>query len=88
MKKVFILFISLLLLTSCFGKNKGVVNNKDTDEEEIIYINNYDGIKTDVFKPYKENIEPNNAWILEGSGSFKSDKNKKTIVIEANSEVS
>ena len=88
MKKVFILFISLLLLTSCFGKNKEVVNNKDTDEEEIIYMNNYDGIKTDVFKPYKENIEPNNAWILEGSGSFKSDKNKKTIVIEANSEVS
>ena len=88
MKKVFILFISLLLLTSCFGKNKEVVNNKDTDEEEIIYMNNYDGIKTDVFKPYKENIEPNNAWILDGSGSFESDKNKKTIVIDANSEVS
>ena len=86
MKKIFILFISLLLLTSCFNKKKDVVDNNDEDER-IIYVNNYDGIRSDFLKTYDEEVDPNDAWSISGNGSFESNINKKIVKLNANSSV-
>ena len=81
MKKIFLLLM-IVLLCSC-SVNEKEDNNDDEIEEpvKIIKTNNYDNLAAETYKPFKEMFKNNEAWTLEGDGTFTSDLNKKVITV-------
>lgn len=83
MKKM-LLLLMIVLLCSC-SVNEKEDNNDDEIEEpvQIIKTNNYDNLAAETYKPFKETFKNNEAWTLEGDGTFTSDLNKKVITVNS-----
>ncbi len=89
MKKILILILSIFLLVSC-GKQETVDDGEednDSDEETIVYVNNYDYIKTEPLSEYDESVDPNTSWNLNGDASYAREASKKVISINNSCEL-
>lgn len=58
----------MLILTSC--SNTQEVIDDESQQETIIYTNNYDLLKYEPVSKYSESVNPNNSWIFEGDGTY------------------
>ncbi len=85
MKKILIVFLNICLLSGCASKKEEAIVESieptSSSESEIVYVNNYDNLPYESVNEYSESVDKNDAWVLEGEGSF--DSGSKTYAINS-----
>ena len=86
MKKIFLLLMIVLLCSCSVNEKEEEPIEEDDDVEEakeIVNVYNYDNLPYEPFKPYEETFNNNVAWTLDGDGTFVSNVNKKSIIVNS-----
>ncbi len=83
----------MLILVSCANKKvkeetiEDVTTTSDTNIDtspDVVYVNNYDNLPYESVTNYVESVDKNDAWILDGDGSF--DSGIKTYALHLNGD--